>query len=90
MNFKLFNILLAFTYLYTVNGIRLLGLYRIYNKVYNNRDYSVSNMNTWNIPEILVLGTTDEYGCITSAGYSYCNHTDSCIRFDESCIFKKK
>ena len=77
MNFKLFNILLSFTYLYTVNGIRLLGLYRIYNKVYN------SNVV---VPEILFLGNNT--GCITSAGYSYCNHTDSCIRFDESCVFK--
>ena len=82
MNFKLFRLILTFTYLYTVNGIRLLGLYRIYNKVYNNMDYSVV------VPEIVFLGTTDEYGCITSAGYTYCNHTDSCIRFDESCIFK--
>ena len=81
MNFKLFNILLTFTYLYTVNGIRLLGLYRIYNKVYNNRDYSVV------VPDLIFLGTTDEYGCITSAGYSYCNYTDSCIRFDQSCVF---
>lgn len=83
MNFKLFNILLTFTYLYSVNGIRLLGLYRIYNKVYNNRDYSVV------IPdELIFLGNNT--GCITSAGYSYCNHTDSCIRFDESCIFVNK
>ena len=81
MNFKLFRILLTFTSVYSINGIRLLGLYRIYNKVYNNRDYSV------NIPEILFLGTPDEYGCITSAGYSYCNHTDSCVRFDEPCEF---
>ena len=86
MNFKLFNILLSFTYLYTVNGIRLLGLYRIYNKVYNNRDYSVV------VPEILFLGipvgSHNNTGCITSAGYSYCNYTDSCVRFDESCVFK--
>ena len=79
MNFKLFNILLTFTCIYTVNGIRLLGLYRIYNKVYNNRDYSVV------VPEILFLGNNT--GCITSAGYSYCNYTDSCVRFDQPCEF---
>ena len=81
MNFKLFRLLLTFTLVYSINVIRLLGLYRIYNKVYNNRDYSVV------VPDLIFLGTTDEYGCITSAGYSYCNHTDSCIRFDQSCVF---
>ena len=80
MNFKLFRLILTFTYFARINGIRLLGLYRIYNKVYNNNIV---------IPdELIFLGNNT--GCITSAGYSYCNYTDSCIRFDESCIFNKK
>jgi len=77
MNFKLFRLILTFTLVYSVNGIRLVGLYRIYNKVYN------SNIR---IPdELIFLGNNT--GCITSAGYSYCNHTDSCVRFDEPCEF---
>ena len=34
-----------------------------------------------------ILGGMDTHGCITSAGYSYCNYTNSCNRFNEPCIF---
>ena len=34
-----------------------------------------------------ILGGTDTHGCITSAGYSYCNYTNTCNRFNEPCIF---
>ena len=36
-----------------------------------------------------LIGGIDEFGCITGAGYSYCNYTDKCHRFDEPCIPKK-
>lgn len=34
-----------------------------------------------------VLGGMDVHGCITSGGYSYCNYTNTCHRFNEPCIF---
>ena len=31
-------------------------------------------------PPLITGSDVDEFGCNTSAGYSYCNYTDSCIR----------
>ncbi len=34
----------------------------------------------------MVLGADrDEWGCITSAGYSWCNHTEACIPTGDHC-----
>ena len=32
-----------------------------------------------------LIGDHDKNGCIPSAGYSYCNYTKECQRFDEPC-----
>ena len=40
------------------------------------------------IREIRGIGGIDEFGCITGAGYSYCNYTSECHRFDQPCIQK--
>jgi len=32
-----------------------------------------------------LIGGLDQDGCISGAGYSYCNYTDKCHRFDEPC-----
>ena len=32
-------------------------------------------------------GERDSHGCLTSAGYTHCNYTDSCIRVNEPCSF---
>jgi hypothetical protein len=83
MNFKLFRLILTFTSLYSINGIRLVGIYRIYNKVYNSNIRIPDELLFLGIP----VGSHSNTGCITSAGYSYCNHTDSCVRFDQPCVF---
>ena len=33
----------------------------------------------------VIVGVPDRYGCVGSAGYWYCNYTDSCKRFSEPC-----
>jgi len=33
----------------------------------------------------LVGRDRDEHGCLTSAGFVYCNYTDKCIRIQEKC-----
>jgi len=35
---------------------------------------------------MLMGGDRDEYGCIQSAGYSWCNETDTCVSANELCI----
>ena len=80
MNKVLLKIILVYASIYTVHGARFLGLYKIYNAMYN------INNNKLNTNDL--IGTLDEYGCLSSAGYSYCNYTDSCQRFNEPCIFK--
>ena len=34
-----------------------------------------------------LIGVPDEHNCITGAGYSYCNYTDSCHHYDNPCFF---
>ena len=41
------------------------------------------------IPYNEILGSPDSYGCFPSAGYEYCNYTNTCQRFDEICSFIK-
>jgi len=33
----------------------------------------------------LVGRDRDDHGCLTSAGFVYCNYTDKCIRVQEKC-----
>jgi hypothetical protein len=68
----------ATCYLYLVGGIRYIGLYRIYNAMYGD---------TSSEPITLIIGEQDEHGCIGSAGYSFCNYTKLCHRFDQPCVF---
>lgn len=38
------------------------------------------------VPEVIVGGDKDEHGCIGSAGYSWCEEKQKCLRFwEESC-----
>ncbi len=37
-------------------------------------------------PEILLGADRDEFGCIGSAGYSWCNYTQSCQSANEICM----
>jgi hypothetical protein len=32
------------------------------------------------------LGGLDEHGCFPGAGYTYCNYTNRCHRFDKECL----
>ena len=34
----------------------------------------------------LLGGDRDEYGCITSAGYKWCNETNSCVSVNQLCL----
>jgi len=36
-------------------------------------------------PPTLVGRDRDDHGCLTSAGFIYCNYSDSCIRVQEKC-----
>jgi hypothetical protein len=83
MNIRLIGIFL-YTYVYVVGGIRFLGLYKIYNNMYS--DNSVNEKISIHLPTE-ILGAPDDHGCMVSSGYSYCNYTDSCHRFDKPCIF---
>jgi len=37
-------------------------------------------------PLIMLGADRDEYGCIGSAGYSWCNITEKCVSANELCI----
>ena len=34
----------------------------------------------------LMGGDRDDYDCISSAGYSWCNYSDSCVSVNELCV----
>ena len=42
------------------------------------------SLKDFNAPT-LVGRDRDDHGCLTSAGFVYCNYTDSCIRVQEKC-----
>jgi hypothetical protein len=42
------------------------------------------SLKDFNAPT-LVGRDRDEHGCLTSAGFVYCNYTDKCIRVQEKC-----
>ena len=38
------------------------------------------------IPEIMLGSDRDEFGCIASAGYSWCNYTQTCQSSNQICM----
>ena len=38
------------------------------------------------LSEVLLGGDRDDYGCITSAGYKWCNETSECVSFNQLCL----
>jgi len=75
-------LVLFFSIICSADAIRILDLLmmKIQKNDVNNQVLSVPGVQG-------VLGGMDTHGCITSAGYSYCNYTNSCNRFNEPCIF---
>lgn len=39
-----------------------------------------------NAPDMLMGADRDEFGCISSAGYSWCNYTETCQSANEICM----
>ncbi len=47
--------------------------------------YQVMAIRLLSHVEIMLGADRDEYGCIASAGYSWCNYTQSCMSANELC-----
>ena len=80
MNPRLALFLLGVTnYIYLATSIRVFGINNVILTIFEESD----------LLPLDLLGASDEHGCVPSAGYIYCNYTDSCQRFNEPCLFVK-
>ena len=52
-------------------------------RLINNNNNSPSP----SLGNVQLIGGIDSHGCITGAGYRYCNYTESCHHFDKPCLF---
>jgi len=48
--------------------------------------YQGAAIRLLSMPEIILGADRDEFGCVGSAGYSWCNYTQSCQSANEICI----
>ena len=48
--------------------------------------YQGADIRLLSMPEIILGADRDEFGCVGSAGYSWCNYTQSCQSANEICI----
>ena len=48
--------------------------------------YQVAAARILSAPEVLLGADRDEYGCISSAGYHWCNYTQSCQSANKICL----
>lgn len=48
--------------------------------------YQVAAARLLSMPEIILGADRDEFGCIGSAGYTWCNYTQSCQSANEICM----
>jgi hypothetical protein len=66
-------------YIYLSTSIRVFGINNVILTIFEESD----------LLPLDLLGASDIHGCVPSAGYIYCNYTDSCQRFNEPCLFVK-
>lgn len=48
--------------------------------------YQVAAARLLSRPEMMLGADRDEFGCISSAGYHWCNYTQSCQSANKLCI----
>lgn len=48
--------------------------------------HQVATTRLLSMPEMMLGADRDEFGCIGSAGYSWCNYTQSCQSANEICM----
>jgi hypothetical protein len=48
--------------------------------------YQIMAARLLNPSDMMVGADRDEFGCITSAGYSWCDYTQTCESIDELCM----
>ena len=48
--------------------------------------YKVAAIRLLGNPTLIIGGHKDENGCLVSAGYKWCNYTESCVSVNEICM----
>ena len=48
--------------------------------------YNVASARILSNPDVMLGADRDEYGCIASAGYAWCNYTQTCTSANELCL----
>lgn len=49
--------------------------------------YQIAAARLLGAPDMMMGADRDEFGCIGSAGYSWCNYTETCQSANEICMY---